>query len=152
MAAPEAFLTGGISRKMHLHARRLKIDGPDGKPIDVTAELPAHFAESLATLGFDQMAGDMLPLDNPDPAKSPETKAQARRRRRQVARARRARASGGRAGSHADQAGEADRPSANDQAGDFRLRRDAGRQRRDDSRALRHGVRRARPRLPAARA
>ena len=75
MAAPEAFLTGGISRKMHLHARRLKIDGPDGKPIDYTAELPAHFAESLATLGFEQMAGDMLPLDNPDPAKSPETKA-----------------------------------------------------------------------------
>jgi len=70
-----AFLTGGISRKMHLHARRLKIDGPDGKAIDYTAELPAHFAETLATLGFDQLAGDMMPLDNPDPAKSPETKA-----------------------------------------------------------------------------
>jgi 23S rRNA pseudouridine955/2504/2580 synthase len=71
----EAFLTGGISRKLHLHARRLKIDGLDGKPIDQTAELPAHFAESLATLGFDRMAGDMMPLDTPDPAKSPETKA-----------------------------------------------------------------------------
>ena len=71
----EAFLTGGISRKLHLHARRLKIDGLDGKPIDYTAELPAHFTESLATLGFDRMAGDMLPLDNPDPAKSPVTKA-----------------------------------------------------------------------------
>ena len=71
----EAFLTGGISRKLHLHARRLKIDGLDGKPIDYTAELPPHFAESLATLGFDRMAGDMLPLDNPDPAKLPETKA-----------------------------------------------------------------------------
>src|SRR5689334_16331213 len=71
----EAFLTGGISRKLHLHARRLKIDGLDGKAIDYTAELPAHFAESLATLGFDRMAGDMLPLDNPDPAKSPVTKA-----------------------------------------------------------------------------
>ena len=71
----EAFLTGGISRKLHLHARRLKIEGLDGKPIDYTAELPAHFTESLATLGFDRMAGDMLPLDNPDPAKSPVTKA-----------------------------------------------------------------------------
>lgn len=71
----EAFLTGGISRKLHLHARRLKIDGLDGKPIDYTAELPAHFTESLATLGFDRMAGEMLPLDNPDPAKSPVTKA-----------------------------------------------------------------------------
>ncbi|WP_324809239.1 RluA family pseudouridine synthase [Sphingomonas sp. LY29] len=71
----EAFLTGGISRKMHLHARRLRIDGVDGKPIDQTAELPSHFAESLATLGFEAMAGDMMPLDNPDPAKLPETKA-----------------------------------------------------------------------------
>ena len=71
----EAFLTGGISRKLHLHARRLKVDGLDGKPIDYTAELPPHFAESLATLGFDRMAGEMLPLDNPDPAKLPETKA-----------------------------------------------------------------------------
>ena len=71
----DAFLTGGISRKLHLHARRLKIDGLDGKAIDYTAELPAHFTESLATLGFDRMAGEMLPLDNPDPAKSPEVRA-----------------------------------------------------------------------------
>ncbi|MBA3666366.1 MAG: RluA family pseudouridine synthase [Sphingomonas sp.] len=71
----EAFLTGGISRKMHLHARRLKVEGLDGKPIDYTADLPAHFAESLATLGFEQIAGEMMPLDTPDPAKSPVTKA-----------------------------------------------------------------------------
>ena len=44
---PEAFLTGSISRKMHLHARRIRIDHPDGGKIDVTAELPEHFAESL---------------------------------------------------------------------------------------------------------
>ena len=71
----EAFLTGGISRKMHLHARRLRIDGTDGKAIDQSAELPAHFAETLATLGFQELAGDMMPLDTPDPAKSPVTKA-----------------------------------------------------------------------------
>jgi 23S rRNA pseudouridine955/2504/2580 synthase len=71
----EAFLTGGVSRKLHLHARRLKIDGMDGKPIDYQAELPPHFAESLATLGFDRLLGDMLPLDKPDPAKAPQTKA-----------------------------------------------------------------------------
>ena len=71
----EAFLTGGISRKLHLHARRLKVEGLDGKAIDYTAELPSHFVESLAMLGFDRMAGDNMPLDNPDPAKSPETKA-----------------------------------------------------------------------------
>lgn len=71
----EAFLTGGISRKLHLHARRLRIEGPDGRMIDRQAELPPHFAESLATLGFDWLAGDMLPLDEPDPARSPEVKA-----------------------------------------------------------------------------
>jgi 23S rRNA pseudouridine955/2504/2580 synthase len=72
---PDAFLTGGISRKLHLHARRLKVDGLDGKSIDYTAELPPHFAESLGMLGFDLMAGEMMPLDNPDPAKLPATKA-----------------------------------------------------------------------------
>jgi len=57
----EAFLTGGISRKLHLHARRIRIDAPDGGKIDVTAELPPHIAESLATLGFDANIGDALP-------------------------------------------------------------------------------------------
>jgi 23S rRNA pseudouridine955/2504/2580 synthase len=65
---PEAFLTGGISRKLHLHARRIRIDAPEGAEIDVTAELPAHFTESLAMLGFEAMAGDMMPLDRVDPA------------------------------------------------------------------------------------
>lgn len=58
----EAFLTGSISRKLHLHARRLRIDHPDGSPLDIRADMPAHFAETLASLGFDLDAGD-LPLD-----------------------------------------------------------------------------------------
>ena len=58
----DAFLTGSISRKLHLHARRLRIDHPDGGRSDVTAEPPAHFADSLANLGFDPAIGD-LPLD-----------------------------------------------------------------------------------------
>ena len=58
---PEAFLSGSISRKMHLHARRLIIDHPDGAPLDVTAELPEHFASSMAQLGFDADDGAMLP-------------------------------------------------------------------------------------------
>ena len=58
----EAYLTGTISRKLHLHARRLRIDHPDGGRIDVTAELPAHFEATMANLGFDPAAGD-LPLD-----------------------------------------------------------------------------------------
>jgi len=58
----EAYLTGAISRKLHLHARRLRIDHPDGGQLDVAAELAPHFAESMAYLGFEQDAGD-LPLD-----------------------------------------------------------------------------------------
>ena len=70
---PEAFLTGGISRKLHLHARRIRIDSPDGV-IDVAAELPPHIAESLATLGFELMHGDSMPLDQPKPSQTPEAK------------------------------------------------------------------------------
>jgi 23S rRNA pseudouridine955/2504/2580 synthase len=61
----EAFLTGGISRKLHLHARRIRIDSPEGGTIDVTADPPGHFQESLATLGFDLSAGDREPAENP---------------------------------------------------------------------------------------
>jgi 23S rRNA pseudouridine955/2504/2580 synthase len=55
---PDAFLSGSISRKMHLHARRLKIDHPDGGVIDVKADLPSHLSESLTQLGFDIADGD----------------------------------------------------------------------------------------------
>ena len=97
---PEAFLTGGISRKLHLHARRIRIDAPGAEVIYVTAELPAHFAESLATLGFDQGAGDALPLE-PKASSSPEAKqrkiaAAAKTRRRERRGERRARGSQGR--------------------------------------------------------
>jgi 23S rRNA pseudouridine955/2504/2580 synthase len=93
---PEAFLTGGISRKLHLHARRIRIDAPDGGVVDVTAELPHHFAESLTTLGFSPMAGDNLPLE--PPKASPEVKqrriaAAAKTRRRERRGERRARGS-----------------------------------------------------------
>jgi 23S rRNA pseudouridine955/2504/2580 synthase len=93
----EAFLTGGISRKLHLHARRIKIDAPDGGSIDVTAELPAHFSETLATLGFEPLAGDSLPLEQTPPP-SPEAKqrkaaAAAKARRRERRGERRARGS-----------------------------------------------------------
>jgi 23S rRNA pseudouridine955/2504/2580 synthase len=94
---PEAFLTGGVSRKLHLHARRLRIDSPDGGAIDVSAELPAHFAESLTMLGFNPMAGDSLPLDHKPPP-SPEAKqrrvsAAAKTRRRERRGERRSRGS-----------------------------------------------------------
>lgn len=66
---PEAFLTGSISRKMHLHARRLIIDHPDGSPLDVTAPLPDHFAASMEHLGFDEAAGADLPPEATAPSK-----------------------------------------------------------------------------------
>ena len=96
---PEAFLTGGISRKLHLHARRIKIDAPEGGKIDVIADLPPHFAESLAMLGFDISAGDALPLEQPKPTASPQRKvaAAAKQRRRERRGERRARGSPGKA-------------------------------------------------------
>ena len=72
----EAFLTGSISRKLHLHARRLRIDHPDGGRIDVTAELPEHFAQTIASLGFDLELGD-LPLDEVPYSATPEGKRKA---------------------------------------------------------------------------
>jgi 23S rRNA pseudouridine955/2504/2580 synthase len=66
----DAFLTGGVSRKLHLHARSIRIDAVEGGKIDVTADLPPHFAESLETLGFSQMTGDFMPLDQkPEPTR-----------------------------------------------------------------------------------
>ncbi len=53
----EAFLTGGISRKLHLHARRLVIDHPSGGKLDITAEPPEHIAASFTMLGFDPELG-----------------------------------------------------------------------------------------------
>jgi 23S rRNA pseudouridine955/2504/2580 synthase len=78
---PEAFLTGGISRKLHLHARRLKIDAPEGGKIDVTAPLPGHIAESLATLGFELEAG-ARPAPAPRPRQPHRTTKPRRENRR----------------------------------------------------------------------
>ena len=82
---PDAFLTGAVSRKMHLHARRLIIsepkagDGTGGK-LDVTAELPAHFAMSMEVLGFDQGLSDASPLREDNTERTGEEKKQAARR------------------------------------------------------------------------
>src|SRR5690606_8247063 len=73
----DAFLSGTISRKMHLHARRIRIDHPDGSPLDLRAEPPAHFRESLADLGFDMADGD-LPLDEELRPKGPDKVAEKR--------------------------------------------------------------------------
>lgn len=81
----DAFLTGAVSRKMHLHARRLIITEPkagesSGGKLDVTAELPPHFAASMEVLGFDPSLSDASPLREEMPEKTAEEKKQAARR------------------------------------------------------------------------
>ena len=75
----DAFLTGSISRKMHLHARRLVIDAPGGGEIDAVAELPEHFAASMAQLGFEIGASSAAPLRQSTVERTPEEKKQAAR-------------------------------------------------------------------------
>ena len=87
-AGQESYLTGSISRKLHLHARRLRIDHPDGGRIDVTAEPPEHFAATLASLGFDPAGGD-LELDEAREPTREEKKTKARQHAKQVRKGRR---------------------------------------------------------------
>ena len=82
---PDSFLTGAVSRKMHLHARRLIISEPKtgegtGGKLDVTAELPPHFAMSMDVLGFDQGLSDASPMGDEAPERTGEEKKQAARR------------------------------------------------------------------------
>ncbi|MEM6858113.1 MAG: RluA family pseudouridine synthase [Pseudomonadota bacterium] len=83
----DAFLTGAISRKMHLHARRLIISEPSNKAttgtaggkLDVTAELPPHFAASMEALGFEEGQSDASPMRNEAAERTPAEKKQASR-------------------------------------------------------------------------
>ncbi len=43
---------GGVQKKLHLHARNIKIPHPDGGTIDVSAELPQHMQQSWNLLSF----------------------------------------------------------------------------------------------------
>ncbi len=79
-----AFLTGTISRKMHLHSRRLVIDAPGGKHIDATANLPEHFAASMEQLGFDPTASNADPvIEGPAPMTREKKKQVARQHAKQ---------------------------------------------------------------------
>ncbi|MBT5383870.1 MAG: RluA family pseudouridine synthase [Kordiimonadaceae bacterium] len=59
-AAREAFIDGPISKKLHLHARSIEIDHPDGGLLSVKAPLPLHMLESWGLFGFNDE-------DNSDP-------------------------------------------------------------------------------------
>lgn len=84
-----AFLTGSISRKMHLHARRLIMDHPEGDRLDVTAALPEHFAASMAQLGFDESLSDATPDEGPPPASRAQKKQDAKAHAKQYRKERR---------------------------------------------------------------
>ncbi|MCX7676325.1 MAG: RluA family pseudouridine synthase, partial [Alteraurantiacibacter sp.] len=97
---PAAFLTGAISRKLHLHARRLILEEPGGGLIDETAPLPDHFAASMAQLGFDESASPAEPdwFLSPPRTKEDEkraAKAHAKKVRKSRRGERKARAAGG---------------------------------------------------------
>lgn len=80
----EAFLNGEVSKKMHLHARRLIIDAPgETEKLDVTAELPEHMAETMAHLGFDQGFSDAEPRQGPTERTREEKKQAARQHAKQ---------------------------------------------------------------------
>lgn len=63
----KAFLEAdGLSRKLHLHARAIRIERPDGSFLDVRAPLPEHMARSWEFFGFEENdAGDPFTNDTP---------------------------------------------------------------------------------------
>ena len=79
---------------MHLHARRLIIDAPKdakggGGKLDVTAELPEHFAASMEQLGFDPARSDAAPEQGPPPPSREQKKQAAKAHAKQYRKARR---------------------------------------------------------------
>ena len=117
---PDAFLSGTISRKMHLHARRLIIDHPDGAPLDVAAPLPEHFAMGMEQLGFDEADGEMIleaPREPIREAKKAAAKAHAKQYRKERRGERRGRIKGdrgpaGKSGTPASKTGRGTKPAA----------------------------------------
>jgi len=56
----ERRVTGAISNKLHLHARRIAVPHPDGsgRIVDLTAPIPEHMSHSWNTFAWDLAAGD----------------------------------------------------------------------------------------------
>jgi 23S rRNA pseudouridine955/2504/2580 synthase len=49
---------GGIQKRLHLHARRIRIPHPDGGMLDVTAPLPPHMEQTFNLLGLDERTAE----------------------------------------------------------------------------------------------
>ncbi|HLU91945.1 MAG TPA: RluA family pseudouridine synthase [Pedomonas sp.] len=63
----DAFLTGGVSRKLHLHARSLTIDHPSGTPLTITAPMAQHMLDSWEMFDFSKDAPPRETADGFDP-------------------------------------------------------------------------------------
>lgn len=51
----EAYITGqGVSKKLHLHARAIRMPHPAGGTLEVVAPMPAHFQTTFAFFGFEE--------------------------------------------------------------------------------------------------
>ncbi len=49
---------GGVQKRLHLHARRIRIPHPDGGMIDITAPLPPHMEQTFNLLGLDERTAE----------------------------------------------------------------------------------------------
>ncbi|MGL1921536.1 MAG: RluA family pseudouridine synthase [Hyphomicrobiales bacterium] len=57
----DAHIGGEVSRKLHLHARHIKIPHPsNGEPFEITAKISGHIKNTFHSLGFDEEAGDLV--------------------------------------------------------------------------------------------
>lgn len=56
---PNWTFPGGIQRRLHLHARRIRIPHPDGGMLSATAPMPPHMVQSWNLLGFDEADGEL---------------------------------------------------------------------------------------------
>jgi 23S rRNA pseudouridine955/2504/2580 synthase len=65
-AGQDAFLTGSVSRKLHLHARSIALPHPSGQgTLALTAELPDHMRETWDLFGFETDGNpDPFPVDS----------------------------------------------------------------------------------------
>jgi len=54
---------GGIQKKLHLHARRIRIPNPSGGVLDVKAPLPPHMVQTFNLLALDESDAEQDQID-----------------------------------------------------------------------------------------
>ncbi|MBL4599081.1 MAG: RluA family pseudouridine synthase [Rhizobiaceae bacterium] len=56
-------LPGGIQKRLHLHARNIRIPHPDGGKIDISAPLPQHMTQTFNLLALNEADGELSEED-----------------------------------------------------------------------------------------